>query len=294
MEQPETPNPERLVDKLSKWPPLAKVADAWQPLVHTAIERAGREVADALHGTPLGHPLHPLLTDVPIGAWSVTAVLDALELAGRTDLAGGADASLTIGIAGAALAAAAGWADWSDTADEAKNLGMAHAVLNGSALGAYVASLALRRSGRRGPGIGLAMLGLALVGAAGYLGGELSYGLQVGVKQTAEPLSPPAKFVAALDADALADGTMQRVEVEGMPILLYREGKAVHAISAVCTHAGGPLNEGKIADGCVECPWHGSVFRLRDGAAVHGPATFPAARYDVRIVKGKIQVRAAA
>jgi nitrite reductase/ring-hydroxylating ferredoxin subunit/uncharacterized membrane protein len=294
MEKLETPSTDRPVDRLARWAPLASAADAWQSVVKKVLESAGPAVVDALHGTPLGHPLHPLLTDVPVGAWTVTAVLDALELAGKDDLAAGADASLAIGIGGAVLAATAGWADWSDADGEAKSLGLAHAGLNAVALGAYAAALLLRRNGNRETGIALGMIGYAFVSAAGYLGGELSFGRGVGVRQTGEPVTPPTDFVTVLDAGELAEGAMHRVEAQGVPVLLYREGETISALSAVCTHAGGPLDEGSVKDGCVTCPWHGSTFRFSDGAAVHGPAVFPVSRYEARIVQGKIQVRALA
>jgi nitrite reductase/ring-hydroxylating ferredoxin subunit len=85
---------------------------------------------------------------------------------------------------------------------------------------------------------------------------------------------------------------MQRVELAGIPVLLYRDGDAIHAVSAVCTHRGAPLDEGSVADGCVECPWHGSAFRFVDGGIARGPATFPLTRYDVRVKGGIVQLRA--
>ncbi len=89
----------------------------------------------------------------------------------------------------------------------------------------------------------------------------------------------------------MADGETKRVDVDGQAILLYRAGSSVSAISAVCAHAGGPLEEGKVADGCVECPWHQSVYDLKSGAVVHGPTTFPQPAYDTRITKGQVELR---
>ena len=139
MENPEKPGSERPVDRLARWAPLRAIADAWQPVVRKAIESAGPAVADALHGTPLGHPLHPLLTDVPIGAWTVTAVLDACELGGRADLAAGADAALTIGPWGAFASPIVGMGRLVGHRGRSKSTGMAHAVLK------RVGSRALRR-----------------------------------------------------------------------------------------------------------------------------------------------------
>jgi nitrite reductase/ring-hydroxylating ferredoxin subunit/uncharacterized membrane protein len=292
MLNPETPFTDRPVDALAKSPALAKAADVWQPVVQAALNKLDPAIVDTLHGTPLGHPLHPLITDVPIGAWTVTAIFDALELAGTTNLADGADAALAIGIGSAALAALTGWADWSDTTGEAKSLGIAHAALNGAALTTYVAALALRRNGRREAGIGLAMLGYGFVAAAGYLGGELVFGEQLGIRHTGEALDAADHFVTVLDESKLAEGAMKRVDAHGIPVLLYRDANGVRAIGAICTHRGAPLDQGKLKDGCVQCPWHGSAFSFDGGAVARGPATFPVAVYETRIKNGKIAVRA--
>jgi nitrite reductase/ring-hydroxylating ferredoxin subunit/uncharacterized membrane protein len=292
MLNPEFPLGDSAVDRLAKWAPLSNVAKAWQGAVVAALGKVDRRVTDALHGTPIDHALHPIVTDIPIGAWTVTTLLDVAELAGARDCAPGADAALKIGLAGAALAALSGWVDWSDTSDEPRTLGMAHAILNGAALGAYVTSLALRGSGRRTAGIAASMAGYALVSAGGYLGGELALGLQLGVKHTAAPIDPPRDWVAALAASAVADGTMKRVVVDGLPILLYRDGKNVSAVAAICTHRGAPLDEGECKDGRIECPWHGSVFSLENGGVEQGPATFALPRYETRTVDGTIEIRA--
>jgi nitrite reductase/ring-hydroxylating ferredoxin subunit len=85
--------------------------------------------------------------------------------------------------------------------------------------------------------------------------------------------------------------TAKRVEFDGKPVLVYREGAEVYAIGATCSHAGGPLNEGKFSRGCVECPWHQSVFYLQNGHVKHGPATHPQPGFEARIQNGKVQIR---
>ncbi len=63
-----------------------------------------------LHGTWLGHPLHPVLSDVPLGAWTAALALDGIEAAsGRRELGPGADAAITVGLGGVAAPAAWGW-----------------------------------------------------------------------------------------------------------------------------------------------------------------------------------------
>ncbi len=289
---PEIPTNRRPVDRLGKSPWLAGVAAAVQPVVQRILAAAGSGVNDALHGTVAGHPLHPAITDVPVGAWTVTVVLDALELGGRRDVAFAADAALVVGLLGGVGAIATGWAEWSDTQAEPRNVGMAHALLNAVGFTGYLASLALRRSGRREAGIATAMLSYGFTSLAAYVGGELSFGLQLGVRHTAEPLAPPEDFTPVMSSDALSANRPVRVDLGGIPVLVSRTDAGVSAISAACTHRGGPLDQGTFADGCVTCPWHGSVFSLTDGSVVRGPAAFPQPRFEARETGGRIELRA--
>lgn len=281
----------RPIDRAARNPLLAKAAEAYQPAVRAILSGAGRPTQDLLHGTPLGHPLHPLITDVPIGSWTVAAVLDTLELAGRSDTAFAADLAIALGMASATLAIASGYAEWSDTTDEPRTLGFAHALLNGVAFVGYSASLALRRSGRRPAGIAAAFAAYAVVGLAGYIGGELSYGMQLGMRHTGEPVDPPNDFTGVIAAAALPAEGAVRADFAGVPVLLSRQGDGVAAISAVCTHRGGPLERGKFEGGCVRCPWHDSVFKLADGALVAGPASFPQPRFEARIAGENVELR---
>lgn len=291
---PESTGTDRPADKLSRNARLTRLAERIQPIVNNLLEGDGpkRTIRNVLHGTFLGHPLHPILTDIPVGAWSVTAIFDALELAGAHTFRDAADATVVIGAVGASAAALAGWADWSDTKDEPQRLGMLHAVLNGGALSLYLISLATRRAGARGFGILSAFMGYGLMSASAYLGGELSLSMQLGVKHTAVPIDPPVDFVRVLDASALADEATVAAELTGIPVLLTRAGDSVHAVTAVCTHRGAPLADAERKDGCVTCPWHGSRFALHDGHVIEGPATFDLAQFDAGIAGGAISLRA--
>jgi nitrite reductase/ring-hydroxylating ferredoxin subunit/uncharacterized membrane protein len=289
---PELSLGDRPSDRISRSAALDAIAAALQPGVRRLRDAAPRALKNLLHGTVLGHPLHPVVTDIPVGAWSVTAVLDALELIGRDDLSAAADAALTLGLAGAAGAVVTGYAEWSDTAGRPRALGLAHALCNALAANAYAGSLVLRSRGRRRAGIGLAFAGYALVGFASYLGGELSFGMQIGVRHAGEPLTPPVDFTAVLAEDELPLGALKRVDAGGLPVLLVRTEAGIHAMGAACTHRGAPLDEGTLEDRCVRCPWHGSAFAL-DGSVVEGPATYPQPRYETRVAGGRIEVRAA-
>ena len=275
---------------------LEPFADRLQSSLNDAVAAggpAGQQVANALHGVWLGHPLHPVLTDLPIGSWTVAAVLDAFEeVSGNRAFARGADAAIGLGVVGALGAAVTGLTDWRHTDDRARRIGLTHGLLNTGALALYTTSLILRRLNARKAGRGVAMLGYLVANAAGYLGGHLVFGEQVGVDHTASQL-PPGEFTAVLRAAELPENELRRVTADGMPVLLLRRGERIYAIAETCSHLGGPLSEGQLEDLSVTCPWHGSRFGLEDGRVLDGPATFPQPCFEARIHDGQIEVRAA-
>jgi len=246
-------------------------------------------VKDTLSGTQLGHPAHPLLTDVPIGAFTSAAILDVV---GGASTDGAADLLVAAGIASAVPTAVSGAADWSETYGEDTRTGFVHALANVAALVLYGGSLIARRAGRRDLGRALGFAGFGLMSAGGYLGGHLSYSRGVGVNNTFFQ-HPPEDWTTALSFTELADGKPHRVEIGDATVLLVRQGDSVHAIGSRCSHAGGPLDEGAIdpAACTVTCPWHQSEFRLDSGAVVHGPASVPQPAYDARIIDGRVEVR---
>jgi nitrite reductase/ring-hydroxylating ferredoxin subunit/uncharacterized membrane protein len=248
-----------------------------------------RPVRNLLSGTVIGHPLHPMLTDLPIGAWTMAAFFD---LAGGRASEPAADALVVVGIAAAVPTAAAGLNDWSDTQGKTRRTGMVHGLANSAALCCYLSSALARRSGRRGLGKVLGFAGFGLVSVGGYLGGHLTYADAVNVNKTADRRGP-AKWTSVLPEDELADGAHRAVQVRGVSVLLYRSGGVIQAIDAVCSHMGGPLDEGQFENGCVICPWHGSTFKLTDGSIMRGPATRPQPAYEARTSEGQIQVRRA-
>ena len=94
-----------------------------------------------------------------------------------------------------------------------------------------------------------------------------------------------------LDDGELADGQMRCVEADGTAVMVARAGGSLYALSNHCSHRGGPLHEGTLDDTSVTCPWHHSVFDLRDGALIHGPAAYPQPAWDARVREGRIEVR---
>ena len=137
----------------------------------------------------------------------------------------------------------------------------------------------------------LGFLGAGAATAGGYLGGHLVYRQGVGPDRNAWKRGGD-EWVDVADDVALADGQPLVVKAGDDDVLLVHAAGVVSAISNVCGHAGGPLNEGAFDDaGCVTCPWHGSVFRVADGHVVHGPATGHQPRYEVRSRDGRLSVR---
>jgi nitrite reductase/ring-hydroxylating ferredoxin subunit/uncharacterized membrane protein len=248
-------------------------------------------VKDALSGVWLGHALHPLLTDLPIGSYTSAVLLDWL---GGRDGEPAADRLIGLGILFTLPTAATGMTEWADSeaADPAvRRLGLIHAALNVGATLLFGASLASRRRGARGSGKLLALAGAGVLGASGHLGGHLSYAEGVGVDQTAFE-EPPEDWTPALRDAELPEGESRFAEVGGVGVLVARHQGTVYALSNRCSHRGGPLDEGELDDGCVTCPLHKSTFRLEDGSVVRGPAAYPQPRWEARVRDGVIELKA--
>lgn len=283
---------ERLIERT---PMLEETGKQVKAGLHEAILDGGepaREAADLLHGTWLGHPLHPLLTDVTIGSWMLGALFDVFALfSGAKSARQAADRLTAIGTTSAFATALSGMTDFSGISQGAVRHGMLHGVINSVATLSYVISGRARRGGHRGLGMLFSLTGLGLATFGAWLGGDLVFRQRVGVNHAERPTGPDDWTSALADAD-LAEGDSVKIEVDGSPVLLYRHDGTVNAVHPVCSHAGGPLEDGDFAGSCVTCPWHDSVFDTRDGSVVHGPATFPIPTYRARIVDGQIEIRA--
>ena len=258
------------ISQLEQASALDAVSDRLQGVVQRVMKP--RALRDLLHGTWLGHPLHPVLVQFPVGAFMSAAVLDALPGQSKA-----ATTLIAAGTAGAFPAIAAGLVDWSSLSRDQRRVGLVHATTNTVALGFYAGSLVARFSGRRGLGKLLGYAGLSIAGAGAYLGGHLSYeqGAQMNHGST-EVLRLPEDWAEIGQVTELPEGKPTVRTIGDVRVLLYRLGNEVTAMVERCGHQGGPLGEGDVegtgADACVVCPWHGSTFRLRDGLVVHGPA----------------------
>jgi nitrite reductase/ring-hydroxylating ferredoxin subunit/uncharacterized membrane protein len=266
-----------------------------QKLLDKALYNSGRpgaqKIRNFLNGTWLGEPLHVVLTDVPIGAWTVALACDALGLASRRrefELA--ADTSVAIGLAGALGAAATGVADWSDVDPPARRLGLLHGLLNLGVTALFTTSLVLRRKKSRTGGRISAAFGYALLAYTAHLGGKMVYEHRVGVDRT-DGLPLPEEFVAVMPESELLDNKPTRAIYDGTPLLLVRRGSRIFAMAETCSHFSGPLSEGKLVDDSIECPYHASRFALEDGRVINGPAVHPQPYMEVRVRNGQIEVR---
>ncbi|MEA2132855.1 MAG: hypothetical protein QOC68_764 [Solirubrobacteraceae bacterium] len=286
---PRTPIGHDLLERLAS---LEAVDGLAKPLAKAVRGlKAPAKVNEALSGTWLGHPVHPLLIVVPMGSWISAVLLDWL---GGKDAETAADLLVGAGLAGAVPTVATGYSDWADTepaSDTVRRIGIVHAAFNATAAGLFAASLAARAADARGRGKLLALAGLGSVGVGGYLGGHLTYAEGVGVNlATFEEY--PQDWTQVLADAALGEGEMRSVDVDGVAILIARRGGDVHALSNTCVHRGGSLADGELVGDCVQCPLHASRFRLEDGSVEQGPAVYPQPALEARVRDGSIEVRA--
>jgi nitrite reductase/ring-hydroxylating ferredoxin subunit/uncharacterized membrane protein len=282
----------RLLDQ----PALETIAEPLSDAVRGVYEAAGpagRAAKNALHGVWLRHPLHPVFTDLPIGAWTTGLVLDAIAARTRDrSMERAADIAIAVGLAGAAGAAVTGLTDWSETSGRARRTGLVHGLLNIAATTLYVAAFALRKTGSRASGQTCALAGYGIAVGSAWLGGDLVYDQRIGV--THADVEQPETFTAVAAASDVPDSTMIRARTDNADVLLVKQHGRLCALAHSCTHQGGPLSEGTLKDGSVVCPWHRSEFALGDGHVINGPATQPQPVLDVRERDGRIEVKARA
>lgn len=260
----------------------------------TAIFRHTGPIKDLLHGRWLGHPLHAALTDVPIGLLLGVVILDLL------DQPTAADVTLLATIGFIVLSAVSGLADYSDTDGTARTRATIHATLMTVALVVLVVSAVIRTGAGtdRTVPIALDVVGFLIISAGAFVGGEVVYVLGNMVSRHAFR-GPGTKWIRletgeVADLTQLPEATPTKMRAGINDLVLVRLGDRVHALHAVCAHAGGPLDKGRVVADCIECPWHGSRFRLTDGLATRGPTVYDQAAYEIRSAEsGGYEVRRA-
>jgi nitrite reductase/ring-hydroxylating ferredoxin subunit/uncharacterized membrane protein len=247
---------------------------------------------ELMHGGRwLGHPLHPALSDLPVGLWAGATLLDVTDRGpaprGGIDAAGVLSAA---GILAACATALTGLSDWTVSDEQDRRVGLFHGLLNTVALGLQGASLGTRMTGHRGTARALGAASLTVTAAAAYLGGHLVFTKGEMVSRVAWAIGPRRWARAVPEAD-VPDDTPVAVEAEGRQIMLYRHDGVLYALDNICSHAGGLLSRGTVTALAVTCPLHGSRFALADGCILRGPAHQPQPVLPTRIRNGWIEVR---
>lgn len=284
-----------LLDRLENATMLDPLAGGIRSIVTTIVRP--QWLRDVLHGVPLGHPLHPLAVQVPLGAWTSAALLDAVPGTERA-----ARMLVAAGVVSALPTAVAGYTDWSELHEQQQRVGVVHSAANLLATVLYTASFVqrMRRSGSNGKALGYLAFGVVAFG--GFLGGHLSYRQAAGVNHTEDvPHRVPEGWHPLGRLDELASGRLEHRMLGEEPLLVLRRGDEVHVLSDVCSHLSGPLHEGELVgspmgtaqtgtEQCVVCPWHGSTFSVLTGEVVHGPATAGQPKFQTRVTDGILEV----
>ncbi len=242
---------------------------------------------DLIQGRWLGHPMHAVLTDIPIGILFLVIVFDVV---GQPEAAAWA---LGVGILAMLASAVAGYADYADTDGKARERATLHSTLMLVALVVYVVSLVLRLP--VAPVVPAAALWLSIIAflvlsAGAYVGGDVVYALGNMVSRHAFR-GAGTKWIALEPAEvdalgAIPEGRPVKAKLGINQLVLVRQGEQILALHDTCAHAGGPLNEGKLVDGAIECPWHASRYRMESGHVTQGPSVYDQPAYEVRAREG--------
>jgi nitrite reductase/ring-hydroxylating ferredoxin subunit len=281
------------LDRLADVSAFDKVIDPARHAVQSALRP--QAVKDFLHGTWLGHPLHPVLIHVPVGTWLSAGLLDLVP-----PLRPGATVLIGTGVAAAVPASLAGAADWSEQEAGVRRLGALHAVANTAALGLYVGSLVARGSGRGALGRALSYAGLGIASGSAAIGGHMAYAQSSGPSHAAT--AARALTGDWIDLGPLDDLPERRPTLRtgkgssvAVPLAAVRRGAQVDVFVGACSHLSGPLYEGAVedvrGDECLVCPWHGSAFDLDSGTPRRGPAASRQEKLEVRMEAGRVMAR---
>jgi nitrite reductase/ring-hydroxylating ferredoxin subunit/uncharacterized membrane protein len=249
-----------------------------------------------------GHPIHPMLIPYPFafltGGWGFGV---AAAVTGNKDLATVSRYLIPAGVAAGLLAAVPGIVDYVESVppdSSAKERARTHGLLNSMAIALFTAGWWMGRR-RRGGATPLVLqgFGTAAMSAAAWMGGVLVNRNQIGVdhryakagKWQEEQREPVSSRALAFAASPLDVNQMKLVHVDGARVAVARTEEGYAAFDDRCTHRGGPLSDGVLICGTVQCPWHGSQFDVHTGEVKCGPAEKPVKVHDVDKASGEIR-----
>ena len=269
---------------------LARVVDGF----YRVLGRPGKWLQDFVNGSWLGHPVHPVVTDLVIGGAVVLAAFDLLILVlGVENLETASLVAVGIVSLSAIAATTTGLTDFKDThTGDERNVVVLHGLINIVATAAYIVSFFARLGGSETLGIRFSLAGVLILTVGGYIGGHIVFKYGYMVNRNAFAKGQRAKeFTPVIAAADVPENTPTKVMLGSTALVIVRRGDLVHALKATCSHAGGPLNEGELVGDTIVCPWHFSAFRLADGAVRHGPATNRQVSYRTRVTDLQIEVQ---
>jgi nitrite reductase/ring-hydroxylating ferredoxin subunit/uncharacterized membrane protein len=266
----------RIVDAQAGWArPLGDFNHRWLKALFGPI----RPVKDFLNGTWLGHPVHSAITDMPVGVVAVSIVLDVI---GQPI---GGDVALLVGVLTILAAAVTGLADYTDVDGTARLRATVHSTVMTLALVLFAISLVMRAGSPpdRTIPIVLSVVGFLVMSLGATIGGDLVFLIGTHVNRHAWR-GAGAKWIA-LDLGDLPDipqGGPTKLRAGINQLVVIREGDNILALHETCAHAGGPLAEGTLVGDTIQCPWHGSRFKLGNGHVARGPAMYDQPAYEIR------------
>ena len=272
------------------WNGIAAATDA----VYRALGSPGRLLQDFLNGSWLGHSVHPVLTDVVVGGTTMVIFLDILRVFFNVDgLENATTWTLGLSVLAGVATIVTGLTDFKDTGTgNERNLAGLHGVINIVAVVMFFISLLQRFGGAHDAAFSVALVAYLVISVGAYIGGHVVFKYGYMVNHNAFARGRRAKeFTALMPAAELAEATPTKATFGTTALVVVRRGDVVYALKETCSHAGGPLSEGKLNGDYIECPWHFSQFRLSDGAVRHGPATSRQVAYRARINAGQVEIQ---
>jgi nitrite reductase/ring-hydroxylating ferredoxin subunit/uncharacterized membrane protein len=286
------------MERLERWSRPFMGLGNWLASVINAVYRGlgapGKLLQDLLNGAWLGHSLHGVLTDATVGSVTALLVLDAVGVIfGVHDLETASVILLGFSALSAWGTVLAGLTDYKDTATgDERNVATLHGLTMIVASLLYTVAFFVRWSGGVAAGRWLALIGFLLLSSGAFVGGHLVYKYGYMVNHNAFARGRRAKeFTPVMAVADLPEATPTKASLGPTTLVVVRRGDLVYALKETCSHAGGPLSEGELKGDRIICPWHGSTFRLSDGAVRHGPAATRQVAYRARINEGQVEVQ---